>query len=132
MKHLITHKFYLKPTKAQVRRIAAWINTCRFVYNLAKETKETAYSKGVRLSKYDLIKMLPELKKDHDWIKDVDSQALQAVVERLDNSYQKFFSGGGYPKWAAKHKYSSFLCKKGGNYTFIDHSKIGKNKSFRG
>ena len=113
MEHVKTFKVVLKPKRAQQARIDQWINTCRCVYNIAKEVKETAYRKGVTLSKYDLIKMLPDLKKDYYWIKDVDSQALQAVVERLDRSYQNFFNGAGYPNWANRYNYYSFLCKKG-------------------
>jgi putative transposase len=84
------------------------------VYNLAKEVKDYAYAHyGVSISKYDMVKQLPELKKEYPWIADVDAQALQAVVERLYSAYDKFFSGSGYPKWAKKDRYNSFLCKKG-------------------
>jgi putative transposase len=41
----------------------------------------------------------------------VPSQSLQHVIERLDTAYQKFFSGGGFPKWAKRHEYNSILFK---------------------
>jgi putative transposase len=119
---IITHKVLIKPTRSQVRRIDQWIGTCRFVYNLAKEVKENAYkSYGVSVSKFDMIKQLPDLKKDHVWLQDVDSQAMQAVIERLYLAYDKFYSGSGYPKWAKKNEYNSFLLKKG---RFIDAHSI--------
>ena len=113
MKKIVTYKFHLKPTTSQCKRIDRWIGACRYVYNLAKETKEYAYqSQGISLGKFDLIKQLPPLK-DIEWIKDVDAQALQNVMKRLDLSYQKFFDGAGYPKWANKYKYNSFTQSKG-------------------
>lgn len=114
MNHIKTYKVHLKPTRSQARRIDQWIGIGRFVYNLAKETKEYAYkSYRISITKYDMIKQLPSLKQECPWITDMDSQALQAVVERLYTSFDKFYQGGGYPKWAKKGEYKSFLCKKG-------------------
>jgi putative transposase len=82
------------------------------VYNLGLEVKITAWkSQGKNISAYELMKQLPELKKDYAWIKDVPSQTLQAVIERLDRSYQTFFKGAGFPKWASKKKYRSITVK---------------------
>lgn len=107
-----TYKFKLRLTKKQVNQIDSWIGTCRFVYNLALETKMYAYkSRGVNLSCYDLMKQLPELKREADWIKDVPSASLQDVIERLDKAYSSFFKGGGFPKWAKKGKYNSITFK---------------------
>jgi putative transposase len=36
---------------------------------------------------------------------------LQAVLERLDNSYQVFFKGGGFPRWANKKRFRSIHLK---------------------
>jgi len=107
-----TYRFKLRPTTAQSERFEQWLGTCRYVYNLAKDCKETAYRKGKTLSYYDLKKQLPDLKSE-DWIKDVQSQVLQDVIKRLDTAYQNFFRGAGYPKWAAKGKFSSFNFPQG-------------------
>lgn len=106
-----------------------WLGICRCVYNLALETKIEAYRiNKTGLSKFDLIKQLPELKKDFDWIQSVPSQTLQSVVERMDTAYQSFFRGGGFPKWAKKGSYNSLLFKQGikveGNK--IQFPKLGK------
>lgn len=105
-----TYKYKLKLTDVQIDTIEQWIGACRYVYNLALETKIQAYQKGVNLSKYDLINQLPDLK-DVEWIKTVPAQSLQNVIERLDTAYQKFFKGGGFPKWAKKDEYKSILFK---------------------
>lgn len=122
-----TYRFKLRPTSAQSQRFEQWLGTCRYVYNLAKDCKETAYKKGLKLSYYDLKKQLPELKSE-DWIKDVHSQVLQDVIKRLDTAYQNFFRGAGYPKWAAKGKFCSFNFPQGVlvNTNKIKLPKIGE------
>jgi len=111
VKIIKTYKYKLKLSKQQSDIIDSWVGACRFVYNLALETKINAYKSGVSLSKYDLMKQLPDLKYVH-WIKEVPSQSLQNVIERLDKSYQSFFKGGGFPKWAKRGDYKSILLKK--------------------
>ena len=83
------------------------MGACRYVYNLAKETKEYAHKVyGISLSYNDLQNQLPELKTEL-WIKDVPGQTLQNAVKRMDIAYQNFFRGAGYPKWAKKDRYNS-------------------------
>lgn len=107
-----TYQYKLKLTRLQAERVDSWINTCRCVYNLAKETKEYTYhSRGVNLSAYDLQKQITELRKEFDWISDVPSSCLGDVTERLDKSFKSFFKGAGFPKWARKDKYASITFK---------------------
>lgn len=109
-----TYEYKLYNKKSYQNKFDRWIGVCRLIYNLSKETKEYAYRQfGVSLSKYDLIKQLPELKNEYPWMKEVNSQTLQEVVERMDKTYKTFFRGGGYPKWAKKGKYRSFKFKQG-------------------
>jgi len=106
-----TYKYKLKLTKEQSNRVDSWIGTSRYVYNLALETKIEAYKqRKISLSKFDLMKQLVDLK-DIEWIKDVPSQSLQNVIERMDLAYQSFFKGGGFPKWAKRNQYKSILLK---------------------
>lgn len=88
---MITYTFKIKANKPLIQKIENHLNITRLVYNLAKETKECAYFKGVKLSKFDLINQLPELKQGFVWLKEVHSQTLQGVLERLDESYQNYF-----------------------------------------
>lgn len=107
-----TYKYKLKLTKPQSQRIDAWIGACRYVYNLALETKINAYQcYGVTLHKFDLLRQLKDLK-DVDWIESVPSGSLQNVIERLDLAYKRFFKGSGFPKWAKKGGYNSILFKE--------------------
>jgi putative transposase len=62
-------KYRLNPTSEQKTLIDKHIGACRFVYNLALETKQTAYAgHQVNYSCFDLIKQLPELKKECEWL----------------------------------------------------------------
>jgi putative transposase len=132
-----TYKRKLKLTKIQEQRISSWIGACRVVYNLGMEIKQAAYkSAGKSISKYDLMKQLPGLKKDFDWIGDVPSQTLQASIDRLEISYQNFFrsfkKGGGYPKYASKKTFKSILFKSVAVYDNIASiPKVGSLRMFK-
>lgn len=130
-----TYKYKLKLTKTQENVVQEWIHTCRAVYNLALETKIYAYrSHRISLSCCDLQKQVTELRScvDFSWIKAVPSDSLQDVIERMDNAYKKFFSGGGFPRFARKGEYRSITFKSvrmdGHNRFFLP--KIGSVKFF--
>jgi putative transposase len=98
------------PTKAQQELINKHIGSCRFVYNLALETKQTAYAGNkVNLDCFDLIKQLPDLKKECIWLKEINSQSLQQSISHLDNAFTKFFKGqADFPNFKKKNAKQSF------------------------
>ena len=98
-------KYRLYPTNSQKELIAKHIGSSRFVYNLALETKNTAYlGSKHNFSPFDLIKQLPELKKECEWLKEVNSQSLQQSIQNMDIAFKKFFKGAGFPKYKSKHR----------------------------
>jgi len=98
-------KYRIYPTNSQKDLIAKHIGSSRFVYNLALETKNTAYlGSKHNFSPFDLIKQLPELKKECEWLKEVNSQSLQQAIQNMDIAFKKFFKGSGFPKFKSKHK----------------------------
>ena len=102
-------KYRLYPTKSQKELIAKHIGSSRFVYNLALETKNTAYlGSKHNFSSFDLIKQLPELKKECEWLKEVNSQSLQQSIQNMDIAFKKFFKGAGFPKFKKKSNRGSF------------------------
>ena len=137
---MLTYTFKIKTTPTLTQKFEQHLGTTRMLYNLAKETREYAYSKGVKLNKFDLIKQLPELKKEFTWISEVHSQTLQGVIERLDRGYDKFFKDlkkgntTSKPHWARKRDWSSIEFKssaikiKDGSFEI---SKIGRVKIFK-
>jgi putative transposase len=113
MEIIKTYRYKLKLTKPQQKRIDNWIGTCRYIYNVALETKIGAYKAiGKSPSCYDLQKQITDVRKEFDWVEDVPVQSLQDTMERLDKAYKTFFKGGGFPRWAKKDKYRSITFKQ--------------------
>lgn len=99
------YKYRLYPTNSQKELIAKHIGSSRFVYNLALETKNTAYlGNKINLSQFDLIKQLPELKKECEWLKEVNSQSLQQSIINMESAFKNFFKGAGFPRFKSKHR----------------------------
>jgi putative transposase len=118
---LKAYKYRLYPTNEQAQKIDQSIGACRFVYNLALETKLWAYkTQRINLSSFDLCYQLVELKNAYSWLKQVDSQALQVAVKNIEKAFNGFFSGNGYPKFKKKINGVSFSCP--GNKKEIDWS----------
>ncbi len=118
MRKAFQYRAYLnKKTQANCLQ---WLNLCRFLYNSALEQRITAYKHGVNISKYSQSKELPETKKQLPEFKQVGSQCLQDVIERLDKAYQAFFrriklgEKPGFPRFKGKHRYNSFTLKQHG------------------
>lgn len=107
---LKSYKYRIMPNKRQTELINKHIGSVRFLYNLALETKQIAYaSKQVNLSRYDLQKQLPDLKKECEWLKEVNSQSLQVALMNLDAAYLRFFKGqSSFPKFKKKSNGGSF------------------------
>lgn len=102
---LSSYKYRIYPDKFQAELIDKTIGTCRFIYNLALDTKIRAWQSARKtLSHYDLFNQLPELKEANPWLKEVDSQALQYAIRQMNNAYNNFFNGKGFPKYKSKHK----------------------------
>lgn len=103
------HKYRLFPNQEQEVLLSKHFGHCRYLWNLALETKTNAYlSAKVDYSRFDLQKQLVELKKECEWLKEVNSQSLQSVLQNLDLAYKKFFKGAGFPKFKSKHNKQSF------------------------
>lgn len=107
---LKAYRYRLYPTKEQAELLNKHIGSCRLVYNLALETKQTAYAGyKVNLSCFDLIKQLPELKKQCEWLNEINSQSLQQSITHLDVAFTRFFKGqGDFPKFKKKTARQSF------------------------
>ena len=102
-------RYRLYPNQEQEVLLSKYFGHCRFLWNLALETKTNAYlSAKVNYSRFDLQKQLVELKKECEWLKEVNSQSLQSVLQNLDLAYKKFFKGSGFPKFKSKHDKQSF------------------------
>lgn len=107
---LKAQKYRLYPTPLQIDLINQHIGSCRFIYNLALETKQMAYAGNkVNLSCFDLMKQMTDLKKELPWLKEVNAQSLQQAITNMDTAYTNFFKGrADFPKFKKKTGRGSF------------------------
>ena len=104
-----TYTYKIKADRSFIDKFNQWLGICRFLYNCALEMKIDAYKRcNKNISNYEIQKELTGCKADFDWLKQVHSQTLQAILWRLDRTYKSFFRRGyGFPKFASKKKWGS-------------------------
>lgn len=107
---LKTFKYRLNPTEEQKVLLNKHIGACRFIYNLALETKQMAYvGNKYNLSCFELHSQLKDLKEELPWLKELNSQSLQQAITNLDKAYTAFFKGqNSFPKFKKKSNGGSF------------------------
>lgn len=85
-------KYRIYPNREQRILLAKTFGCTRFVYNHYLAKRKDAYEKdGITLSYSACAKDLVSLKKEYEWLKEVDSIALQSSVKNLDTAYINFF-----------------------------------------
>lgn len=103
-------KYRIYPTKAQAELIQRTFGCARFVYNHFLDRRIKLYEQSKEtLNYYGCSAELTALKKEMDWLLEVDATALQNSLRDLDNAYRNFFrrvkKGGeapGFPKFKSK------------------------------
>ena len=124
-----TYTYKLYNSEKYLSKYDEQINVCRYVYNIAKECREEAFKKGVSLNYFELAKQLTEAKKDFEWLKKVNSQTLQEVLERLEGSYKKFFKDFKEGKISKlKQDYTNKCLKNKVEINYYKLYNIGKPK----
>ena len=93
------YSFRIIPNKKQEDLINKNIGCARFVFNhflaQSKDDKYLSYSK--------FAKQLPQLKKEYNLLREVDSISLQQSLKDLDKAFKRFFKSlSGFPKFKAK------------------------------
>ena len=107
---LKSFKYRISPTNEQKLLLDKHFGCVRFVYNLALECKQMAYAGNkISLSYNELSAQLTDLKKECEWLGEVNSQCLQMALRNLDNSFQNFFKGrASFPNFKKKSNKQSF------------------------
>lgn len=127
-----TRKFRIYPNESQKILLAKTFGCTRLIYNIMLDRRITAYkNENISLSCYDCSKMITQLKKlpEYEFLKEVDSSALQASNEYLDRAYKNFFRNKkGFPKFKKKQSKQSFTTKdsKGTFKVINNHIKLPK------
>lgn len=112
---LRAYKYRIYPTNEQKALLAKTFGCCRFVYNWALNLKITAYKerKETLGNVYLTNLMKSELKAEHEWLSEVNSQSLQSALRNLDTAYTNFFRNTkavGFPRFKSRKNKQSFLC----------------------
>ena len=117
-----TYKYRLLGSKLSFFNADGWLMLCQRLYNVALEQRISIYrqNKG-SISCYSQVNQLPELRASFPEYRDVGSQVLQDVLERLDKAYKAFFrrvkngSGkAGFPRFKGRDRYDSYTLKQTG------------------
>ncbi|WP_026097769.1 RNA-guided endonuclease InsQ/TnpB family protein [Baaleninema simplex] len=97
------------PTGEQEVALAKAFGCCRFVWNRSLQLTTEAYRQtGKGISGLTLKKMLPQWKRELEWLSDTYSQCLQSSVLNLSRAFVNFFEGRArYPRFKSKHKRQS-------------------------
>lgn len=98
----------LYPTEEQEVSINKTIGCCRFVHNQTLTDCKQSYEQTQHFpSQNERIKNLVPLKEKYEFLKEVDSTALQQSVRDFNSSLNNFFrnrSHFDFPKFKSKHK----------------------------
>ena len=103
---LKAYKYCIYPNKQQEEQIHKTFGCCRFVYNHTLTLKIEKYkNEQISMSKIDCNNYCNRiLKKEHEWLKEVDKWSLTNAIYNMDSAYQKFFKEhSGFPKFKSKH-----------------------------
>ena len=114
-----SYKFRLYPTVEQEILIQKTFGCCRFVYNhFLNERIESYKSTGEAPSRFEQSNSLTGLKTEFEWLREVDSTALQTSLQYLDAAYQNFFRRVrqgkrkcGFLRFKRKHGRKSYTTK---------------------
>lgn len=112
---LRAYKYRIYPTDEQKVLFAKTFGCCRFVYNWALNLKIEAYKQEKKsIGNVELTnRMKSELKAEHEWLSEVNSQSLQSALRNLDSAYTNFFRKTktvGFPRFKSRRDRQSFLC----------------------
>ena len=130
-----TYQFRLYPNKKTTKTLNYQIELCRQLYNNALTERKEAYRLSrTSLTYYDQVNELPAVKSDNPEYKNIHSQVLCDVPNRLDKAYKNFFNRvkskgkkDGFPRYKSKHRYNSITYPQSG-FKLIHKSKNPSSK----
>src|SRR5271157_3869832 len=129
---LKAYRYKLEPNKQQRYAFARTLDVCRELYNDSLAQRNLNYKSGNKCYYQEQQNELPALKVAFPVLKNVYSQVLQNVLNRLDKTFRNFFhSGFGFPRFKGQNRYDSFCYPQGGfslSGKQLSLSKIGNVK----
>jgi putative transposase len=115
------YRYRLYPTKSQADRLQGVLDRCRELYNAALQERRDAYRMaGVTVTYYAQKRELPGVKDVRPEYRQIGSQVLQDVIQRVEWAFTAFFrrvAAGekpGYPRFRSRDRYDSFTYSQAG------------------
>ena len=137
------YKFRIYPNQEQEILINKTFGCCRFIYNKMLEERKEVYKQlkndkeALYSNKYKTEK---QYKEEFEFLKEVDSKALQSEWRKLQSAYRNFFIGLnqgrkiGFPKFKSKRTKQSYTTFNINNNSKVDFEnrkiKLPKIKSW--
>ena len=114
---LKAYKYRIYPNSEQRTQITKTFGCCRFVYNRTLVYRKEIYEKEKKsVSKTDCNNYCNrELKKDYEWLKEVDKFALTNAIYNMDSAYQKYI-GQGLPELTPVEIAGNASCRRARGY----------------
>jgi len=113
-------KYRIYPTEEQKILLAKHFGSKRFVWNYFLNERKNAYlENNTSLNYYDNASSLTKLKKldEYAWLKETNSQSVQASLRDLEVAYNRFFSKQGkFPRFKSKRDKQSFRIPQSTKY----------------
>lgn len=105
-----TTKVRLYPTVEQSQKLVRQFGCARWLFNWGLDLSRATYREtGKGVTYYAMQAKLPKLKKEHEWLAEADSQALQMSLQHLAAAFDGFFKGRTkYPRFKSKHGRQSY------------------------
>ncbi|NER20733.1 MAG: IS200/IS605 family element transposase accessory protein TnpB [Symploca sp. SIO1C2] len=116
---LKAYRYRIYPNPEQSLLLTKSFGSVRWFYNYGLELTSNTYQEtGKGLSRNDIIKLLPQLKKEYEWLKEPPSQILQQAALDLSSAFLNFFEGRArYPRFKNKHTKQSIRFPQGCHLT---------------
>jgi putative transposase len=114
-------KYRIYPTKKQTTKLEETFELCRELHNAAIEERTQAYESIGKSINYNAQQnQLPDIKKVRTEYKQIHSQVLQNVLDRVDKAFQAFFDRvkagkkPGHPRFKSRDRYKSITFPQSG------------------
>lgn len=104
------YKFRLYPNQVQKIALSKTFGCTRMVYNYYLDKRIKMYNQDKNIFGYmKCANDLTILKKDNDFLREVDSISLQQALRHLDNAFRNFFKNPkvGFPKFKSKKNHNN-------------------------
>ena len=108
-----SYKYRLYPTKAQEELLSKHFGCVRFIYNWGLDYKTRYYKEtGKSISYIQFCSKngaLSNIKKENEWLREVNAQSLISALGNLDKAYSNFFAHrASFPRLKKKSSKQSF------------------------